>query len=365
MVPYCFPRGELSNTRRAVSKGFLTVGFLGGSITEARVPHNWPQYVENWFLLHFPDLRLQVENLALGATGSDVAMLRMEREVLPCRCDWMFVEYAVNDIGTDSETRSRSREGVLRRLLREGNTDVVIVYTFCQDMYPDMEQNRMPPSIEEFEQLARYYHLPSVWMGMYALELVRKGQLKWEEWLPDGLHPQYAGSRLYGEAVCRLLESELLSIGSNSERQKGGDALPSPHNVRNWENLERIPFEQMEWASPFRLFRCQDLKAADQILSTSAPGASVTIPFTGTGLVLGFLFGSDSCEFLCSVDGSRPVRSNRDRPAWCGKNSWYRTYPAATDLPYGSHVCCLTVIHGGGENCTGTHFELASASALK
>lgn len=86
----------------------------------------------------------------------------------------------------------------------------------------------MPSSIAEIEQLSQYYHLPSVWMEMYSLELVRKGPLKWEEWLPDGLHPQYVGGRLYGEAVSRLLEPELLSIGSNPERQKGGDAFSCP-----------------------------------------------------------------------------------------------------------------------------------------
>lgn len=335
MVPYSFPRGGLKNTRRALSTRKLTVGFLGGSITEGRVPHNWPQYVENWFLDHYPNLRLQEENIALGATGSDLAMLRLEKELLPCGCDLIFVEYAVNDNGVESEIRARCREGLLRRLLKEGTADVVVVYTFCQDMYSDMEQNRMPPSVADFEKLAEHYALPSVWMAMYALELVRQGQMKWEEWLPDGLHPQYAGSRRYGEAVAQLLEPELLSDQANQQPQKGGALLPEPVSPYNWENMELIPFEKMEWKAPFRLIRNQDLKAADQFLSTSAPGASVTIPFTGTGLLLSLMFGTDACEFLCSIDGGEPELSHRDRPDWCGKTGWYRTHlPAPAPFPW-------------------------------
>lgn len=363
MANVWFPRGELKNTRKALASGSLKLGFLGGSITDQEGGERWPQYVENWLLMQYPGLRLQVENLARGATGSDVAMLRSEREVLACPCDLMFVEYAVNDQEVPTDIRMRSREGLLRRLLKTGETDVIIVYTFSQYLYPAMEKDEMPDTIAEFELLAEHYNVPSVWMGMYALEMVRKGQLHWEEWLPDTLHPNFAGSRHYGDSVNMLLAQELAQPEQNRP-QKGGALLPAPYHPKNWEDMEMVSFADMTWEGPWRLYRSQYFKAVDQFLSTSALGASVTIPFTGTGLILGLMFGPKSSEFLYSIDGGEPVRSNRTRPAWCVRQDWYRTFTPALDLPYGPHTCKITVIHGG-DGCTGTHFDLGAAGVLK
>ncbi|MCL6444234.1 MAG: SGNH/GDSL hydrolase family protein, partial [Alicyclobacillus sp.] len=177
-----------------MARGRLTVGFIGGSITDARPGHNWPEGVLAWLVERYPNVRIVVENAAIGATGSDLAVFRADRDLVRHNCDLVFVEFAVNDMGLAAERRYRTREGLLRKILKSGRTDVVVVYTYAQDMYEDMMHNRVPASIAEFEELAAHYGLPSVWMGLYALDEVKRGRMKWEEWLPDGLHPTQRGS---------------------------------------------------------------------------------------------------------------------------------------------------------------------------
>ena len=55
-----------------------------------------------------------------------------------------------------STLRARGREGFLRKLLTAG-TDVVVVYTFCTDMYAEMAARTVPSTIADFEVLAEHY----------------------------------------------------------------------------------------------------------------------------------------------------------------------------------------------------------------
>ena len=198
-------RGQLKRTMEAIEKGALTIGFIGGSITDPRGKNRWPEPVISWFVKNFPDVRITVENAAIGATGSDLAVFRAERDIVSRNCDLVFVEYAVNDVGEPSEKRFRTREGLLRKILAPGHTDVILTYTFISDMYEDMLNGKMTPSVGEFEELAEHYNLGSVWMGLYAFEQVKQGQLRWEEWIPDGLHPDLRGSLCYAESVYNFL----------------------------------------------------------------------------------------------------------------------------------------------------------------
>lgn len=137
-------RRPLANTWRRLKEGNLTIGFIGGSITDARPRHNWPEPVIAWFADRFPDARIIVENAAIGATGSDLAVFRAERELIGRGCDLVFVDFAVNDNGEASEKRMRTREGLTRKLLKGQSRDIVYVYTYCQEMYESMLQGGIP-----------------------------------------------------------------------------------------------------------------------------------------------------------------------------------------------------------------------------
>lgn len=350
-------RGGLARTREALKRGDLTVGFLGGSITDARPGHNWPEPVTAWLAERFPEIRLSVENAAIGATGSLSAVFRVDRDILARNCDLVFVEYAVNDHGVDSAERMRTREGLLRKLLADGARDVVLVYTFSQPMYAEMREGRVPPSIAELEQLGERYNIGSVWMALHALREVEAGHMRWEEWLPDGLHPQSRGSLSYGTAVRIFLERELIASPSAGEIARG-EALPAPLTADHWQSARVLPFGEMEWSGPWTLRRWPHYEWIEQALCTSAPGSVLRFSFAGRALAMGMDFGTHSADFRIRLDGGEWREIRQDRPDWCGPSGWYKALILADDLASGDHRVELETLHGDRDGCKGTNFRL-------
>lgn len=345
-------RRALSRSRAALARGSLTVGFLGGSITAPKTGTRWPEPFAGWLTQRFPTARFTIENAAIGATGSDLAAFRAQPEIIARSCDLVFVEYAVNDVGTPTARRNRTREGGLRQLLRSG-ADVVLVYTFCPEMLPDLAAGRVPPSVAEFEALAEHYGVGSVWMGLHALREVSQGLMTWPEWLPDGLHPEQRGSLSYAQSVIAFCEAEWgnASLGA---AWAGRPALPPALHNGCWDDVECLDLSAPERFGPWTLRRWPGCLGMNRALHSTAPGARLNIPFTGRGLLIGFDFGRLSSEVRYRIDGGDWKVTQRDRPDWCGDSGWFRPVLAADDLPPGAHVCELEALAVAVPHSSGT-----------
>jgi hypothetical protein len=361
-LPVLRHRRPLARSLAAARGGALTVGFLGGSITAPKTGTRWPEPFVGWLLQRFPGLRLTVENAALGATGSDLGACRAGPALTARGCDLVFVEYAVNDFGTPTARRDRTREGLLRQLVAAG-ADVVLVHTFCAEMLPDLEAGRVPPSVAEFEALAEHYGLGSVWVGLHAWTEVRRGLMTWEDWLPDGLHPEQRGSLSYAQAVIAFCEAEI-GGASGSGAWLGRPALPAARHAGCWERVEALPLEVAERTGPWGLHRWFTCLGMDRALHATVPGAALRIPFTGRGLVVGFDFGRLSSEVRHRVDGGEWRQTQRDRPAWCGDSGWFRPLVVADDLPVAAHVLELEAVAVPVPQGCGTRTTIGLLAAL-
>lgn len=357
-------RGALKNTKEAIKNGSLTVGFLGGSISAGYLGNNWTEPVCSWLGETYPQVRINVENAAIGATGSGLAAFRAESEIIARGCNLVFVEYAVNDLDLTTEMRNRTREGLLRKLLASGSIDVVLVYTFSQPMYQNMAENIVPDTIAEFEVLAQYYNLSSVWMGLYAFEEIQKGRMTWEQWLPDGLHPQTRGSLSYAQSVMELLKNEL-SGSVKTTPIKSGTVLPKPLNDKNWQHTQWLPFSEVTLKGPWKEVRWRNIDVSGRVLVTSAVGAEMSFSFEGRGLCLGFDFGKTASEFVYQIDGGQWVAMKRARPDWCGNTGWFKLETLTDELQNGKHTCRIRVTHGDTDDCKGTNFYLALIGIIK
>lgn len=357
-----FIRRSMSAFRVAVlERKHVTVGFIGGSITDPRGRERWSEYVINWLVGAYPEVTVDVENVAIGATGSDYAVFRVERDLICRNCDLIFIEYAVNDNAILPSIRNASREGLIRKLLRGTQADLVLTYTYCAPMLPQMLAGEMPDSVAELERLAEHYALNSVFMAQYALHEALRGVLRWEEWLPDGLHPENTGSRYYAEPVCALLQQALKTEGDTLRRQ-----IVQPVFSDNWEHAEAFPLQNVRRIGYWRLYRCLDRPLVQQVLSTTSIGSRIQCSFLGNGLVLTVSFGWMAADYRWRVDGSAWTTERYDRPAWMDDHSWLRTKTLLHGLKMGKHTVEFEVLPPLDDGAhKGTTFEICCIGILK
>lgn len=337
-TPFYQARRPLSRFVRAMEKGEVRIGFLGGSITDPRSNDRWSDMVIYELCSLYPDVKIRVSNSAIGATDSLHAVMRVEQDVLRHDCDLVFIEYAVNDGGLGYDMYQRSREGLIRKLWKSG-CDLAITYTYDHGMQKDMMVKRLPESIVGFEKLAEHYQIPSVFMSSYALDCVKKGLLRWEEWLPDGLHPANCGSRYYARPVLDLLRSEL------ARREAAWDrTMPAALEENNLETCFRLPFEEVELTGYWFERRPLDLALVYNMLSTFAPGSGLKFAFEGTGAVMCVDFGMAAADFMYRVDGGEWKCSNWERPVWFNLDrGWTRNFILADGLEKARHEIEITV----------------------
>lgn len=353
-------RRPLSQTAGRIAEGKLTLGFLGGSITEDG-DSNWPGPVARWFARTFPHTGISVENAGMGATGSDSACLRAPGEIIGRGCHLTFVEYAVNDFSATSARRARTREGLIRQLLAAGH-EVVLVYTYSQVMYDDMIAGRVPATIAEFEVLAEHYGLGSVWAGLHALNEVRDGTMKMGEWLPDGLHPSHRGSWSYAGAVMRFLTDELLPPRATPAGPL--TPLPPPRCPRHWQGTALLPLTAVHTTGPWVLRRVHNHLHTGQVLESHTPGARARFDFSGRGLVLVFEYGKRSAELIYRIDGGGWVPVARERHDWGGDCGMVQPLVISDELADGAHTFEMELLHGNRPDCSGTECRLALIGVL-
>lgn len=342
-------------------KKHVTMGFIGGSITDPRGRERWSEYVISQFISEHPDVVVDIENAAIGATGSNYAVFRAQRDLIDRGCDIIFIEYAVNDNGVETAVRNASREGLIRKLANNTEADLVITYTYSGDYLPYMLEGKFPDTITEFEALADYYGISSVFMSSYALDNVKIGTLRWEEWLPDGLHPANVGSRFYSKPVCALMDKML-----EAKCEKEVEWPEKPMFADNWEFAECFPLEAVERKGYWRLYRCLDRPLVDRVLSSTCYGSSLKCSFEGTGLVLTVSFGKMSTDFRWRIDGGEWHKSDTNRPEWMDDYTWLKTQLLAKGLENSSHTFEIEVLTPEyGPYSTGCTFELVQVGILK
>ena len=105
--------------RRAAAGQELTIGFLGGSITQGSLstqPGNAYAFrVYQWFVDTFPQSKFHYVNGGIGGTSSHYGVARAVTDVLMYQPDFVAVDFSVNDL--EVPFRQETYEGVVRKLL--------------------------------------------------------------------------------------------------------------------------------------------------------------------------------------------------------------------------------------------------------
>lgn len=193
---------ELAARMRRAAKGEnLTIGFLGGSITQgslaAKPEKTYAFLVYRWWCENFPQAAFRYVNAGIGGTSSHFGAARVREDVLMYQPDVLVVDFSVND---DADVFfQETYEGVLRSCMNwQSRPALLLLYNVFYDTGESAQGYH--------EKLADYYNIPSASMRDSVYQRILEGTYTQTELTPDGLHPNDKGHELVASELIRVLE---------------------------------------------------------------------------------------------------------------------------------------------------------------
>jgi len=356
----CRVRGGLPNFFAKLEQGkSVRIAYLGGSITAQA---GWRPKTLNWFRSQFPAADISEINAAIGGTGSDLGVFRLQQDVLDYRPDLLFVEFAVNDGGASPHRIHQAMEGIVRQTIRaHARTDICFVYTLVGGWTETLRQGKFPRAASAMEAIADHYGIPSIHMGLKVALLEGQGKLIFQAakpkteaekqavgdkilFSPDNVHPYTdSGHELYLQAVMRAMD-QMRGVG-----QAGAHVLKPAFTPDNWEAAQMLPLDIARLSRGWKKLDPAEHNLARRFQTrmpgmffTNQPGESIRIRFRGTGLRIYDLLGPDCGQVKVTLDDRAPVAKPRF-DAYC---TYHRlaTLIVAENLPDTVHTVELELL---------------------
>lgn len=224
---------------RAEDGAELTIGFLGGSITQgslATKPENCYAYrVFSWWKQEFRQAVFHYVNGGIGGTTSHFGVSRAETDVLMYQPDVVFVDFSVND---DANTFfQETYEGVIRKLLTwQSKPAVILLNNVCYDTGKNVQ--------EYHNAVGDWYQLPHISIKDTLYQKMKSGSYTRKELTQDGLHPNDKGHELVAAQLIAFLERVKADMHESAET----DILyqiPNPMTANAYEQAKRLTIREI------------------------------------------------------------------------------------------------------------------------
>ena len=302
----------------------VRIGYIGGSITEAN--DGWRDLVFHWFRLTYPYTAFYQIDASLGGTGSDLGVFRLENEMLSHQPDLLFIEFAVNDAGRTREQIIDSMEGIIRKVWTKfPKTDICLVYTTAECFCDDLVKGKQHHASLAMEELADYYDIPSIHVGVEIARLYSKGQLILSAdpdenknkivFTKDKTHPlSESGHPLYASIVTKYLGQ------MKNSPQVRTHLLEKPYANTNWENVRFINVEETQCKGEWEKLSNGNIvydrfKSSLPSIYKANPGATMEFSFSGSYFGFNDCIGWDTGMIRIIVDGKVIDKNRFDQ--WC------------------------------------------------
>lgn len=256
---------RLENCMRRAERGEeMTIGFLGGSITQgslaSKEQNTYAYRVFEWWENAFPKARFHYVNGGIGGTTSHYGVSRAVTDVLMYQPDFVVVDFSVNDaVEEDGQDESRGAaalfgekvsetaffretyEGVVRKLLGWPSAPAVLL---LNNVYYDTGLNAQG----YHNTVGEWYHVPCVSIRDTVYTRMKAGEYTREELTPDGLHPNDKGHALVAGEITAFLERVKEGMEESERAGKGlleESTLPAPMTDNAYENARRLTIREI------------------------------------------------------------------------------------------------------------------------
>ena len=288
------------------TKEYTKITFFGGSITEGAGASKpdlcYRSLAMRQFKADFPGATLAENNSAIGGTGSWLGAFRTVKDAMYGGAALVIVEFAVNDGGQPEDAVIASMEGIVRQVWsRDNSADIVFLYTIAKNHLDDYKDGRLPPTVRYHEKVAEHYGIPSVNMGAFVAKKVLAGELAFEAFAGDGVHPTDAGYALYMEALGPLFEKG---------KAEWAAAAPARHEWNKVAPLSPAPMQKAtcmpyEWAKADAAWKFGQESPSGRFLHVATcdtPGAELSFAFKGSQAGVFTLIGPDTGNIEYAID---------------------------------------------------------------
>ena len=277
----------------------VNIVYLGGSITRgAGVTDKnqcWVNRISQYFNTKFGGTKtVHNYNAGLGGTGSDMGIMRLEKDVLSKNPDYVFIEFAVNDIG--KVNAARHMESIVRSLLA---MDEVPYVTFVYTAKYDAANSRLQNNAAAHQAVADYYGIPVIDLKPdLEKAILSTGTMEDQEnikyWIGDLTHPSANGYDCYTKTIQAALETgeyyvkpqdktEKLDINASPLRTAWVDVMTGAKSTGTWTENRSADYGS-GWTS-------------------STPGDTLEYTFYGPVFGIQHRIGKTSGQYKLEIDG--------------------------------------------------------------
>jgi len=331
-------REGMPNLRRKLEAGKpVTIGFLGGSITQNAEKEGFVEALRAWVAKKYPGAQVRTINAGVPATNSNWGAVRVGHDVLGEKPDAVFVEFAVNDGERDSRA---DMERIVRRIRQaDPDTDVAFLYATSEPAFNNkLRKGKTHEAIRFHEAVAAHYALPSLIFGTDLHRQIDAGGRPWSDFFRDDCHPTSEGYASYS----RDMDTFLAAVFAGSSQRQS--SLPQPLVAEAAEPPSASAPEPMRDPEP--MIHREFGQAADTwVLPVlgSQWTASPSFPQTNQEWQLSYAVVGDASDGGKSADW-QPARWFAEGRGFTGRNSYVLAKPSEK---WGSTLSMLPAVGQG------------------
>ena len=315
-------------SRKAENGARLTVAFLGGSLTwgaNATDPlkTSCRALIGKALQEKYPKAHFTFIDAAIGGTGSQLGVFRLERDVLRYKPDLMFLDFTLNDnVYQISDATLSAYESIIRQTLAKDC--LVVPVFFASKSYAEEQYLSKMLRRTAHLKMAEHYNLPVGDAVLLMNTLYHKGQLDPDKiWPPDSFdntHPVDAGYALYAQAVMtaynRGVNDKMMArippqwasnpSYANVVRVKVSDLVPLP---QGWElskpetNAVAFDFVMSRWSDNIVRVANNKRTARDKYEINDKPVGALSFRMKGSSLMLFGEAKGTGGDFCVEING--------------------------------------------------------------
>lgn len=308
---------NMGNTQRLVKKleaaengESLTLGYIGGSITEGKNYSNpFTSYVRNTFAKgSFKEV-----NIGMSGTSSVVGLVRAEKGLVAQNPDIVVIEFSVND--HEDISYKKSFESLIRKFLEMPNEPAVIVLiTRSKGGFSSQTQ---------MEAAGKNFDVPVISMNNSMTKAFNSGFLKPDDYYTDEYHPHEKGGQLIADTMAYYLRQAM-----KTENRSDSYTIPSTsaygseyYTCVNMSPNELTNFSAGSFTAGNGYDRNNTLSYSYTFQKNSA-NSPMTFTTTGKGLILVFKANSSGMgTALVTVNGKTTKVSGNKQYTWGGPDA--------------------------------------------